>query len=101
MWAICRVDLGLLEEEIGALTLREFDVLLKRQRVRQNHERLNAGIVAAMIWNCAPFASEGREPKSPLDFVPDWKPKELDMRELTPYQQKIYLMNTFMKRKLG
>lgn len=93
--------MGLLEEEIGALTMREFDALLRRQRVRQNHERLNAGIVAAMIYNCAPFGDANREPKSPLDFVPDWKPKELDMRDLSAYQQKIYLMNIFMKRKLG
>ena len=81
--------------------MREYDVLLRRARNKQNHETLNAGVVAAMIYNCAPFGDPNREPKSPLDFVPDWKPKPIDMRELTPMQQKIYLMNIFMKRKLG
>lgn len=80
--------------------MREFDALLRRKRLEHNHARLNAGIIAAMIYNCA-WGDPNRELKSPLDFVPDWQHKPVDLRDLTPMQQKIYLMNIFMKRKLG
>jgi hypothetical protein len=77
----------------------EFDALLKRARIRQNYALLNAGTVAAMIWNCAP-GDPDREPKSPLDFVPDWKPKPVDLTELTPEQQRNYLISLFQKRTM-
>lgn len=81
--------------------MREFDALLKRVRVQQNHARLNAGIVAAMVHNCTPWGDENREAKSPLDFVPDWKPKPVDLTTLTPEQQRNYLLGIFQKRKMG
>lgn len=83
--------------------MKEFDALCKRKRENDNKDRLNAGIVAAAIYNSAPFGDEGREPVSPLDFVPEWKKRNNsvapDLTEMTPEQQKNYFFNIFSKRK--
>ncbi len=90
--------MGLSEEEIGQLTLLEFDTLLKRKKAADNRVRFNAGIVAAAVLNTAAFGDPNRKPASPIDFVPDWKPKEKDLTEMSPQEQKYYIMNQFFKR---
>lgn len=86
------------DKDIGRLTLEQFDSLLKRKRMEENLTRLNAGIVAAAVLNA--FRAEGSEYVNPLSFVPDWKDQikngPPDLRELTPEEQKNYLMNMFM-----
>lgn len=88
--------MGLPDDEIGQLTIAQYDSLAARRRVADNKARLNAGIVAAACMN--PWRAEGAPPISPLDFVPDWKQekKEIDLRTMTPEEQKNYLMNMFM-----
>lgn len=96
---MARYDLGLPEDDIGTLTLREFDALLQRARARDNRERLNAGIVAACVLNSA-MGDPNRKPAHPLDWVPDWKPKTPDLTQMSPEEQKWYLMNMFTKRTM-
>ena len=90
--------MGLPEEEIGQLTLLEFDTLLKRKKAADNRVRLNAGIVAAAVLNTAAFGDPNRKPAHPTDFVPDWKKKEKDLTQMSPEEQKFYIMNQFFKR---
>ena len=51
---MARYDLQLPEDEVGELTLAEFDALVQRKRAEDNRLRLNAGVVAATIQNCTP-----------------------------------------------
>lgn len=86
------------DRDIGRLTLEQFDALLKRRRMDENITRLNAGIVAAAVLNA--FRAEGTDYINPLSFVPDWKDKvkngPQDLRDLTPEEQKNYMMAMFM-----
>jgi hypothetical protein len=95
---MARYDFRLPDSEIGRLNLKEFDALLKRKKAADNMARLNAGVVAAAIYNTAPYGDPKRKVVSPLDFVPDWKPKERDLTELSPEEQKAFWMNTFFKK---
>ena len=83
--------------------MKEFEALCNRRRENDNKDRLNAGIVAAAVYNTAPFGDENREPVSPLDFVPEWKKKNTsaapDLTEMTAEEQKMYFFNIFSKRK--
>jgi hypothetical protein len=95
---MARFDLRLPDAEIGYLTLAQFDELLKRKKLEDNLLRLNAGIVAAAVINS--FRAKDTEPISPLQFVPDWKDKVKngppDLRDMTPEEQKNYMMAMFM-----
>jgi hypothetical protein len=77
-------------------------VLLARKKAAENHARLNAGIIAAAVYNAAPFGGENRKAVSPLDFVPEWKQvadsHEHDLTKMSPERQRDYLMNIFGKR---
>jgi len=96
---MARFDLRLSEVEVGELTLAEFDALVQRKRAEDNRVRLNAGVVAATIQNCTP-GDPNREPASPLDFVPDWaKDHKLDLRRLTPEQQRDHIQAMFDSEK--
>jgi hypothetical protein len=95
---MARYDLRLSDREIGRLSLKEFDALIKRHKAAQNYARLNAGIVAAAIYNSAPFGEANRRAISPLDFVPDWKNDEDDLRAMSPDSQKKFFHNLFFKR---
>ncbi len=87
------------EEEVGELTLSEFDALLQRKRLERNYQRLDAGVVAATIQNCTP-GDPNRELASPLDFVPDWaKDRKMDLTKMTPEQQKAFIQSMFDKEK--
>lgn len=102
LWAICRYDLRLSERETGRLNLKEYDALLRRRTTEMNHTRLNAGIIAAAVYNAAPSTDEKRKTVSPLDFVPQWKAEvesqEHDLTKMSPEEQRDYLFNLFGKR---
>lgn len=99
MWSIARFDLGLTDKEFGKLTLKKFEALLDRKMEADKRERLNFGIVAAMIYNCAPFADEKREPMKATDFVPGMR-IEQDLSKMSPEEQKQYFMNMFTAKKM-
>ncbi len=95
--------MGIPEDEVGQLNLLEYDALMRRKQANDNRERLNAGIIAAAINNCAPFGDPDREAVSPLDYVPDWKhiaeaQRAGDITKMTPEQQQEYLFSMFGKR---
>lgn len=96
---MARVDLGVPEEEIGHLTLREYEALVTRRKQIDNRLRFNAGLIAAAVQNCAPFGDPNRTPANALDFVPDWQVKPRTLDDMTPMQQKEYLLNMFCKTK--
>lgn len=91
---------------MGRLNLLEYDALIQRRQSADNRLRLNAGIIAAAVFNCAPFGDPDRKPVSPFDFVPDWKEiadaerDTEDLSQMTPMQQRDYLMNMFCKRTM-
>lgn len=95
---MARHDLRLPDDEIGRLTLAQYEALVARKRVQDNKDRLNAGIVAAAVINA--FRAEGQKPISPLEFVPDWKDLAAnsapDLTTMSPEEQKNYLMSMFM-----
>lgn len=97
-----RIDLGLSDRDIGSLTCLEYDALINRKRENDNRLRLNAGLIAAAIYNAAPFGDEDRKAVSPLEFVPELKerlaPTPVDMTEMTPEEQRDYLFAVFGKR---
>lgn len=87
------------------MNLLEYDALMKRKQALDSRERLNAGIIAAAILNSAPFGDPDRAPVSPFDFVPELKKfadahRAGDLSQMTPEQQKLYMMNMFFKRKV-
>jgi hypothetical protein len=97
MWAISRFDLGLSDKDAGELTISMFEALLDRKMASNNREKLNAGIVAASIYNANPFRGEDAKVASPLDFVPELRDKQEqyqgpDLTQMTPEEQKNYLL---------
>ena len=97
MWAIARYDLALSDEDTGELTVATFEALLARRSAQYNRERLNAGIVAAAIYNANPFRGENSKNVLPIDFVPELKEKYdkyqgPDLTKMTPEEQKAYLL---------
>jgi hypothetical protein len=62
---------------------------------------LNAGIVAASVYNASPARDPKGDPVSPLEFVPELK-KALDdsrdLRKMTPEEQRDYMLAIFGKR---
>ena len=100
---MARYDLGLTDDEVGGLTVLQYEALLSRKQENDNRLRLNAGFVAAAIYNAAPFGDGERKAVSPLDFVPEWQgraqaEKVIDLREMTPEEQRDYLFSIFGKR---
>lgn len=45
------IDLGLTDAEFGRLTMKEFDVLLRRKVKRDENETLKFGMIAAAVYN--------------------------------------------------
>lgn len=63
-----------------------------------NRAQFNAGIVAAAVYNCAPFGDEKRQAVNPVEFVPAWnsrKNKSNDMTDWAPEEQREYLLKVF------
>lgn len=75
-----------------------FDALLQRKQAEDKRQRLNAGIIAAMIYNTAPFGDDKREPMKPTDFVPGMEEK-IDLSKMSPEAQRDYLMNQFFNKQ--
>jgi hypothetical protein len=95
VWAVALFDLRVAEEEVGRLNLLEYSELLKRKQVEDDKARLNAGFVYAAVLNSA-WGNPNRVAAQPTDIVASMqKAKEFDLRELTPEQQKAYLMSMF------
>lgn len=93
------------EDEIGRLTLRQFDALLERKTINDRRERLNTGIITAAIIN----SNGGHNGKavSPLEFVPGLGKQEAgdvagapDLTTMTPNEQQNYLLAMFGKREI-
>lgn len=104
MWAIARFDLGLSDKEFGAITPAMLDALLRRKQAREQQEFLRTGIVAAAIINFS--MSPPKEPVSARDFVPDFdgtkeEKEEFDLRNLSPEDQKRYIIDMFSKKVIG
>ena len=79
--------------------MKEFEALLKRKREEDNKARFNTAIVAAAVYNTAPFGDPNRKRVNPLDFVPDWKETDPnDLSHMTAMEQKAYLHSLFFKR---
>jgi len=70
---LARFDLDLSDAEFGRLTLEQFDGLLERKREQDKLAFLQAGIVAASIYNANPFRGQGAKAVDPLDFVPGYQ----------------------------
>jgi len=84
----------LAEEEVGRLTLAEYEALLQRKIAADDRAQLNAGIVASAVIN-----SQGGingKPSQPVDFVPHLLPPPVtDLAELTPEEQKEFFFKLF------
>jgi hypothetical protein len=80
--------------------LREFDALLARRKYTENHARLNAGIIAAAVYNTAPYGDPDRKAVNPLDFVSEWKKDvgEFDLSKLSPEKQAEYVRKQMSKK---
>jgi hypothetical protein len=55
--------------------MAQFEALLDRKTEERNRAQLNAGIVAAAMYNANPFREKGSAAANPLDFVPDYREK--------------------------
>jgi hypothetical protein len=73
--------------------------LLKRKEAEIRRGYLQVGILASTVANfslCHPD-----KPLAPIDFVPGESSKEkTDLTQLTPQQQRDYLMGMFFKRDM-
>lgn len=84
------------EEDIGHLNVMEYGELIKRKQVEDDKNRLNVGFIWAALHNTAAFADPNRVAKQPTDIVDSMRQKkEFDLRDLSPEEQKSYIMNTF------
>jgi len=86
--------LGLPEEDVGRLNLLEYDALIERKKADDDRLRLNAGFIYAAVMNTAQWSDPHRVATQPTDIVPSMR-KEFDLRELSPEQQRDYLMSQF------
>ena len=86
--------MGIPTDEIGTLTLGQYDALCKRKRFNDNLALYNAGVVAAAAINV--WQEDPSKRVHPTDFVPDWRRvREEDLTKMTPEAQRVYLMNMF------
>lgn len=76
LWAIGRYDLKLSEEEFWALTLKEFNLLLKRHKEQRSADMYNSALICATIANSN--RSRGKV-YQPSDFMPKEKKKRKKM----------------------
>ncbi len=77
MWSIGRYDLRLNDEEFWGLTLREFNLLMKRHKEQRSAEMFNSALICATIANVN--RSKGRA-YTPQDFMPKEKEKKIKMK---------------------
>ena len=67
LWSIGRYDLRLNDEEFWSLTLKEFNLLMKRHKEQRSAEMFNSALICATIANVN--RSKGRA-YTPMDFMP-------------------------------
>jgi hypothetical protein len=77
LWSIGRYDLRLNDEEFWGLTLREFNLLMKRHKEQRSAEMFNSALICATIANVN--RSKGRA-YTPQDFMPKEKEKKIKMK---------------------
>ena len=77
MWSIGRYDLRLTDEDFWGLTLREFNLLMKRHKEQRSAEMFNSALICATIANVN--RSKGRA-YTPQDFMPKEKEKKIKMK---------------------
>jgi hypothetical protein len=72
LWATARYDLRLSDAEFYALTPREFDALVKRDKRHTEHEEYMFAQLTAVVMNTG-FRSR-EEPAQPKDYMPSqWR----------------------------
>lgn len=67
LWSIGRYDLRLNDEEFWSLTLKEFNLLMKRHKEQRSADMFNSALICATIANVN--RTKGRS-YTPLDFMP-------------------------------
>jgi len=77
LWSIGRYDLRLNDEDFWGLTLREFNLLMKRHKEQRSAEMFNSALICATIANVN--RSKGRA-YTPQDFMPKEKEKKIKMK---------------------
>lgn len=75
LWSIGRYDLRLTDDDFWGLTLKEFNLLMKRHKEQRSAEMFNSALICATIANVN--RSKGRA-YTPMDFMPkeEVKPKK-------------------------
>lgn len=68
LWSVARYDLRLTDDEFYAMTPRQLDALLKRNKQAVEHEQLLAGIIASTTANHS--LNPPKTPCTPADFMP-------------------------------
>jgi hypothetical protein len=96
LWSIGRFDLRLGEKEFWSLTPKLFNLLLERKEAADRQEFLRSGIIAAAVVNFSMCHPD--KPVSPTDFVPGYKKKNFDLRDMDPKEQAKYIRNMFSKK---
>ncbi len=77
LWSIGRYDLRLTDDEFWGLTLKEFNLLMKRHKEQRSAELYNSALICATIANVN--RSKGRA-FTPADFMPKEKEKKVKMK---------------------
>jgi len=80
VWAVCRYDLQLSEQETWELSWEEYEALLKRRELEFERQNYHAALVCSVIANV--FRDKKQRAFKPADFMPSQKPK----RRQTPEQ---------------
>lgn len=75
LWSIGRYDLRLSDDEFWGLTLKEFNLLMKRHKEQRSAEMFNSALICATIANVN--RTKGKA-YTPMDFMPkeEEKPKK-------------------------
>lgn len=84
---MARFHLRLSDEEFGALTPRQFHLLLDRHRERAEHEHYLAALIAATTANFSLGAP--KKPLTPSDFMPSKAVEKSEVKKKGPSRKAI------------
>lgn len=91
LWSIGRYDLRLSEDEFWQLTLKEFNLLMKRHKEQRSAELYNSALICATIANVN--RSKGKH-FQPSDFMPkEKKKKKMSIAEMVQALKAITAQN--------
>ena len=91
LWSIGRYDLRLSEDEFWQLSLKEFNLLMKRHKEQRSAELYNSALICATIANVN--RSKGKH-FQPSDFMPkEKKKKKMNINEMAEILKAITLAN--------